>query len=65
VTKEKTFLIFFLDSPGATFSNHLEYTNADGTNAWCPRYSGGCRYRGRGAIQVRPEPTVASRPATR
>jgi len=35
-----------------SFNTFVEYTNAGGTNAWCPRYDGGCRYRGRGAIQL-------------
>lgn len=34
------------------FNTFIEYTNADGTNAWCGNYEGGCTYRGRGAIQL-------------
>jgi len=34
------------------YNTFSEYTNADGTNAWCRNYNGGCRYRGRGAIQL-------------
>lgn len=34
------------------YNTFVEYTNPDGTNAWCHRYEGGCRYRGRGAIQL-------------
>lgn len=36
----------------ARYNTFVEYTNPDGTNAWCHRYEGGCRYRGRGAIQL-------------
>eukprot|EP01122_Echinamoeba_exundans_P003844 TRINITY_DN138_c0_g1_i1.p1 TRINITY_DN138_c0_g1~~TRINITY_DN138_c0_g1_i1.p1 ORF type:complete len:193 (-),score=48.48 TRINITY_DN138_c0_g1_i1:69-647(-) len=34
------------------YNTFVEYTNSAGTNAWCPRYSGGCTYRGRGAMQL-------------
>jgi len=34
------------------YNTFSEYVNADGTNAWCRNYDGGCRYRGRGAIQL-------------
>jgi len=34
------------------YNTFSEYVNADGTNGWCGGYSGGCRYRGRGAIQL-------------
>lgn len=34
------------------YNTFSEYVNADGTNAWCHNYNGGCRYRGRGAIQL-------------
>jgi predicted chitinase len=34
------------------YNTFTEYTNSDGTNAWCGRYDGGCTYRGRGAIQL-------------
>jgi len=35
-----------------SYNTFSEYVNADGTNAWCKNYNGGCRYRGRGAIQL-------------
>lgn len=35
-----------------SYNTFSEYTNSQGTNAWCPRYEGGCTYRGRGAIQL-------------
>lgn len=34
------------------YKTFVEYTNKDGTNAWCHKYDGGCKYRGRGAIQL-------------
>jgi predicted chitinase len=34
------------------YNTFVEYTNSAGTNSWCPRYSGGCTYRGRGAMQL-------------
>lgn len=34
------------------YNTFVEYTNKDGTNAWCHKYDGGCKYRGRGAIQL-------------
>lgn len=34
------------------YNTFTEYTGPDGTNPWCHRYEGGCRYRGRGAIQL-------------
>jgi predicted chitinase len=34
------------------YNTFTEYTNADGTNAWCHRYDGGCTYIGRGAMQL-------------
>jgi predicted chitinase len=34
------------------YNTFTEYTNPDGTNAWCHNYDGGCTYRGRGAIQL-------------
>jgi len=35
-----------------SYNTLTEYTNRDGTNAYCARYDGGCRYKGRGAIQL-------------
>jgi hypothetical protein len=35
-----------------SYNTFSEYVNADGTNAWCKNYDGGCTYRGRGAIQL-------------
>jgi predicted chitinase len=34
------------------YNTFVEYTNADGTNPWCIHYDGGCRFRGRGALQL-------------
>jgi LysM repeat protein len=34
------------------YNTFVEYTNSGGTNPWCHNYDGGCRYRGRGAIQL-------------
>jgi predicted chitinase len=34
------------------YKTFVEYTNSDGTNAWCHKYDGGCRFKGRGAIQL-------------
>lgn len=36
----------------ANYNTFTEYTNADGTNAWCKNYDGGCLYLGRGAMQL-------------
>jgi putative chitinase len=36
----------------AHFATFVEYTNSDGTNKWCHKYDGGCRFRGRGAMQL-------------
>eukprot|EP00029_Vermamoeba_vermiformis_P012357 TRINITY_DN716_c0_g1_i1.p1 TRINITY_DN716_c0_g1~~TRINITY_DN716_c0_g1_i1.p1 ORF type:complete len:189 (-),score=45.05 TRINITY_DN716_c0_g1_i1:116-682(-) len=36
----------------ANYNTFVEYTNSDGTNAWCHKYDGGCTFRGRGAMQL-------------
>jgi nucleoid-associated protein YgaU len=41
-----------LNNAAGLLTKFLQYTNADGTNAWCGRYEGGCRFRGRGAMQL-------------
>jgi putative chitinase len=34
------------------YNTFVEYTNSAGVNGWCGGYSGGCKYRGRGAMQL-------------
>jgi len=34
------------------YKTWTEYTDANGVNGWCAGYSGGCRYLGRGAMQL-------------